>query len=96
MHTTTTPVLPLSISLLTLDTRLASAQRSVDRALELVCEDNTYNALHYIGTAKRLCAQVAKAADELPVAFGRVSNKALAMHAHSSRILFEAMYLEKA
>lgn len=95
MQATNAPAVPLTISLLALDTRLASAQRSIQIALELVCEGNAYGAGRYIATAKRLCGQVSQAADALPVGYGRVSNKALDMHAHSSRILQEAMYLEK-
>lgn len=81
-------------ALLALDDRLATAQAAVDRAFELVDAGNTVAATHYTGRAKRACARVQREADALPVAFGRVSARALALTAHAARITKDALDLE--
>lgn len=95
MPATPSPHLTTSSALLALDDRLASAQAAVDRAFELVDAGNTVAASHYTSRAKRACARVQREADNLPIAFGRVSARALALTAHAARITADALDLEK-
>lgn len=77
----------LRSELLSLDYRLAEAQNSLDRALELCAKDCWDAAEHYMRRAAGRCRLAAREADAEPLYFGKVSHKSEGMLFHADRIV---------